>query len=327
MKYNKLGHSNISVSEICLGTMTFGEQNTEKQAHEQLDFAVDHGVNFIDTAELYAVPSRPENNGLTEKYIGSWIAKGNRQKVILATKVTGPSENLKYISSNLGFSRSRIMEALERSLRNLQTDYVDLYQLHWPERNLNYFGKRSFKYDPNERWDDNLLEVSEIMNELVKEGKIRTWGLSNESPWGTMKYLGYCENSDLIKPVSIQNPYSLLNRTYETAMAEVSIRERIGLLVYSPMAFGLLSGKYHKQGENPEYRLNKYKQMSRYNSKNSYDATGKYLEIAENNNLSLAQMSLAFINQQPFVTSNIIASSLILNYSYLLIFLFLRIII
>ena len=189
MIYNKLGYTDLNVSVICLGTMTFGEQNTEAEAHEQLDYAVDHGVNFVDTAELYAVPSRPGNRGLTEQYIGSWVAKGNRDKIILATKVTGPSPNLTYISDNLGFSKARIHEAIERSLKQLQTDYIDLYQLHWPERKVNFFGQRGFKYDASEKWNDNLKEIITTLDELKSAGKIRHWGLSNETPWGTMKYL------------------------------------------------------------------------------------------------------------------------------------------
>lgn len=309
MKYKKLGKAEIEVSEICLGTMTFGEQNTEADAHLQLDYAIDHGVNFVDTAELYAIPSNKDNRGKTEQYIGSWIAKGNREKVILATKVTGPSPNLTYISDNLGFSKGRVEEAIDRSLRLLQTDYVDLYQLHWPERKTNYFGRRNFEYDADEQWDDNLQEVTYTLNDLKKSGKIREWGLSNETPWGVMKYLSYADGAGLDRPVSIQNPYSLLNRLYEVGMAEVSIREQIGLLVYSPMAFGLLSGKYHKKSDSKGDRLNKYKSMARYNGTNSYTATEKYLAIAEKHGLSLAQMSLAFINQQPFVVSNIIGAT------------------
>jgi len=309
MEYRKLGNTDIDVSVICLGTMTFGEQNTEAEAHAQLDMAVDMGVNFVDTAELYAVPSRKENRGLTEKYIGTWIAKGNRDKIVLATKVTGPSPNLKYISDNLGFSKPRIHEAIDRSLGLLQTDYVDLYQLHWPERKTNMFGKRGYKHDESDQWTDNFQEVIATLQGLVESGKIRHWGLSNETPWGTMKYLNYASAGGHSEPVSVQNPYSLLNRTYESGMAEVSIREDIGLLAYSPMAFGLLSGKYHKKTERKEARLHKYKQMSRYSSDQCYEATAKYLEIAEQHGLSLAQMSLAFINQQSFLTSNIIGAT------------------
>jgi len=310
MKYNKLGNTGIDVSVICLGTMTFGEQNTEAEAHEQLDFAVENGVNFVDTAELYAVPSTKENRGKTEQYIGSWIAKGNRDKIVLATKVTGPSPNLTYISDNLGFSRKRIHEAIDRSLRLLQTDYIDLYQLHWPERKANFFGKRSYVHDANEKWEDNFQDIINTLNGLVTEGKIRHWGLSNETSWGAMKYMGYCDALNKPRPVSIQNPYSLLNRTYETNLAEVSMRERVGLLAYSPLGFGLLTGKYHKKTERSDARLHRYKEyMTRYASGYSFEATSKYLELAEKNDISLTQLALAFINQQDFVTSNIIGAT------------------
>ena len=310
MEYRKLGNSGIDVSVICLGTMTFGEQNTEAEAHEQLNYAVDNGVNFIDTAELYAIPSRKENSGLTEQYIGSWLKdRKDRDKIILATKVTGPSQNLGYISENLGFSRPRILEAVDRSLRQLQTDYIDLYQLHWPERNTNMFGKRGFKYQPGEQWKDNFEEVVSTLNQLIQEGKIRHWGLSNETPWGIMRTQAAALKLNMEGAVSVQNPYSLLNRTFEVGNAEVAIREGIGLLAYSPMAFGLLSGKYHRKEERADARLHKYKQMARYNSNVSYKATQKYLDIADKHGLSLAQMALAFINQQAFLTSNIIGAT------------------
>jgi aryl-alcohol dehydrogenase-like predicted oxidoreductase len=310
MKYNKLGDTNIEVSEICLGTMTFGEQNTETEGHSQMDFALDHGVNFFDTAELYAVPSTPENNGKTEDIIGTWFAKsGKRDKVILATKVTGPSPNLTYISDNLGFSRERITEAVDRSLRRLQTDYIDLYQLHWPERKTNMFGQRGFPSDIHDKWEDNFYDVAVTMDLLVKEGKIRHWGLSNETPWGTMRFLQEIEKHNFARPVSIQNPYSLLNRTYEIGLSEISIRENIGLLAYSPLAFGLLTGKYHRGQDNESSRRNKFKQMSRYDSTQCFDATAQYLELADTHGFSLAQMSLAYINSRDFITSNIIGAT------------------
>ncbi len=310
MKYNKLAGTGLEVSEICLGTMTFGEQNSEQEGHEQMDFAIESGVNFFDTAELYAVPSTPENNGKTEDIIGTWIAKSKkRDQVILATKVTGPSPNLTHISENLGFSRERIMEAVERSLRRLQTDYIDLYQLHWPERRTNMFGQRGYQNSVKDTWEDNFLEVIETMNVLIKEGKIRHWGLSNETPWGTMNILQKAEKAGFTKPVSIQNPYNLLNRLYEVGMAEVSVREDIGLLAYSPLGFGLLTGKYHKGTDDDTSRRNKYKQMSRFDSTQCYDATTQYLKIAEDNGLTLTQMALAFINSRVFVTSNIIGAT------------------
>jgi len=308
MQYEKLSNTNIKVSKICLGTMTFGEQNTEAEAHEQLDYALEQGVNFIDTAELYAVPSTEENNGLTEKYIGTWLAsKKNRDKVVIGTKVAGPSDGLKYISENLGFSRKRIKEAVNNSLERLQTDYIDLYQLHWPERPMNMFGQRG--YQKPDKWQNNLLQILQVLNEVKKEGKIRHYGLSNESPWGAMKFLQTSDLHNLDRMVSIQNPYSLLNRTYEVGLAEVSIRENIGLLAYSPLAFGLLSGKYHKGLDKEADRINKFPQFKRYSSDNCYEATKKYLSIAEKHNLSLTKMALAFINSRSFLTSNIIGAT------------------
>jgi len=310
MKYNNLANTDIKVSEICLGTMTFGEQNSESEGHEQMDLALDMGVNFFDTAELYAVPSTPENNGRTEDIIGTWIAKsGKRDKVIIGTKVTGPSPNLTYISDNLGFSKNRIHEAVDRSLTRLQTDYIDLYQLHWPERRTNMFGVRGFPNNAKDKWEDNFVDILQTMDGLITQGKIRHWGLSNETPWGVMKILNYAEKNGLPKPITIQNPYSLLNRTYELGLAEVSVREDIGLLAYSPMAFGLLSGKYHRGEDNKESRRNKFSQMSRYDSSQCYKATAQYLKIAEENNLSLAQMALAFINSRDFTKSNIIGAT------------------
>ena len=309
MKYRKLGNSDIDVSVICLGTMTFGEQNTEKEAHEQLDYALSKGVNFIDTAELYAVPRRKETQGLTEKYIGTWLAKtGNRNKLVIGTKVTGPSSGLTYISPNLGFSRNRILEAVDGSLNRLQTDYVDLYQLHWPERKTNVFSKRGYGIHDAE-WEDNFEEAIETMDGLVKAGKIRHYGLSNETPWGLHRNLSITHEKKYSKCVSIQNAYSLLNRLFEVGLAEMAIREQVGMLAYSPMGFGLLSGKYHLKQDTPDHRLNKYSQMSRYNSKQCYDATSLYLEIAERHGMSLAQMSLAFVNDRPFLTANIIGAT------------------
>lgn len=301
------------VSVICLGTMTFGEQNTEAEAHEQLDYAVEQGVNFIDTAELYAVPSSAKNNGLTEQYIGTWLKdRKDRDRIIVATKVTGPSQSgtgLRYIRSPLNFSKAQIHTAVEGSLKRLQTDYIDLYQLHWPERKANFFGKRGYKHPETEVWEDNFLDILTTMQELVDAGKIRYFGISNETPWGLSHFLKVAEKHGLPRPMSVQNPYSLLNRLYEVGMAEISIREHCGLLAYSPMAFGLLSGKYHRKTDAAGDRLNKYKQMSRYNNENAYNATDKYLALAEANDLSLAQMALAFINQQAFLTSNIIGAT------------------
>ena len=310
MQYSELGRTGLKVSKICLGTMTFGEQNTEAEGHEQLNYAVGQGVNFIDTAEMYSVPGRPETQGSTERIIGTWLKdRGKRDDVVIATKVTGPSAGLKHIRNPLRFTPEQIRAAIEGSLGRLQTDYVDLYQLHWPERNTNCFGKRGYQHDPDEAWEDNLLNVLQTLNALKKEGKIRHCGVSNETPWGLMRYLQLSEVYNLPRMVSIQNPYSLLNRTFEVGLAEIAMREQAGLLAYSPMAFGLLSGKYHKKEDQPRDRINKFKQLSRYNSSNCQEATARYLSIAADYGLNMAQMSLAFVNQQPFTTSNIIGAT------------------
>lgn len=310
MEYNFLGNTREKVSKICLGTMTFGEQNTEAEGHEQLDYALDQGINFIDTAEMYSVPGRPETQGSTERIIGTWLhARRNRDKFLLATKVTGPSAGLKHIRNPLRFTREQILEAIEGSLKRLQTDYVDLYQLHWPERNTNFFGKLGYKHDPAEVWEDNLLEVLQVMQDLIAAGKIRYFGVSNETPWGLMRFLYLAERHGLPRGVSIQNPYNLLNRTFEIGLAEVAMREQAGLLAYSPMAFGLLSGKYHEGTAASDARIHQFKQLARYNGGLSHEATEEYLGIAKKHGMSLAQLSLAFVQQQPFVTSNIIGAT------------------
>lgn len=310
MQYAELGRTGIEVSKICLGTMTYGEQNNRREAYEQIEYALEQGVNFIDTAEMYSVPSRKETKGETERILGEWLRyTPNRNRVVLATKVTGPSASMTYIRNPLRFTPGQIRAAVEGSLKRLQTEYIDLYQLHWPERNTNCFGQRGYKHNPDEEWKDNVFEVLRTMGRLVDEGKIRFFGLSNETPWGTMRFLQAAEMEDLPRSISIQNPYSLLNRTFEVGLAEVAMREKCGLLAYSPLAFGLLSGKYHRGEAQSRDRLNRYKQMSRYSSQQSYNATEKYLALAQEHGLSLTQMALAFINQQPFVTSNIIGAT------------------
>lgn len=310
MKFNTLGDTELEVSQIALGTMTFGEQNSEAEGHEQLDYALENGINFIDTAELYAIPSTKENNGATERIIGTWLKKTNaRDKIVLASKVTGPREDISYISENLGYSPQRMKEALEGSLKRLQTDYLDLYQIHWPERNANFFGKRGYVHDEDEEWLYNFHTVVEQMDTFKKEGKIRHWGLSNETPWGVMKYILESDLAWKARPVSVQNPYSLLNRTYEVGMAEISMRERIGLLSYSPLAFGRLTGKYLNGEDDKKSRIYKYRALKRYNSDRAKLATKAYYEIAENHGLSLAQMSLAYVHSRPFNTSTIIGAT------------------
>jgi len=308
MKYTTLPTTDIKVSKICLGTMTFGEQNTENDAHEQLDYAVAKGINFIDTAEMYAVPGRKETQGSTERFIGTWLKNQSRSDLVIATKVAGPNPGLSYIRPNLGFTEAAIREALDKSLERLQTDHIDLYQLHWPERSANFFGLRNFKSNPDEAWEENFKTVLSTLNALVKEGKIRHFGLSNETAWGVMKYLETAKNNNLMRPITIQNPYSLLNRTYEIGLAEVSVRENIGLLAYSPLAFGVLSGKYLK--ETPaDSRLALFPQMGRYNSPEAHRATQLYADLAQKYHLSLPQMALAFCNQREFLTSTIIGAT------------------
>ncbi len=309
MNYTTIQNTDIKVSKICLGTMTFGQQNTEIEAHEQLNYAVENGINFIDTAEMYSVPGRKETQGSTERFIGSWLKDQKREDLVVATKIAGPNPGLSYIRENMGFSNEAIDDALEKSLKRLKTDYVDLYQLHWPDRNANYFGKRNYQHNFDEKWNDNIKEVIEKLDSLVKEGKIRHYGVSNETSWGLMKHLTESTNNQLSRCKTIQNPYSLLNRIYETGLAEISMREKVGLLAYSPMAFGMLSGKY-LDGKTPENsRLTLFPVFSRYNSDQSLFLTQKYSDLAKKLNISLAQLSLAFVTQQPFVTSNIIGAT------------------
>lgn len=308
MQYRKLGTTDIDVSVICLGTMTWGEQNTETEAHEQLDYAIGQDVNFIDTAEMYAVPARKETQGKTEEHIGTWLAKrGKRDDLIIATKIAGPGPYTAHIRDSKDFTAESIAHGVEGSLRRLQTDYIDLYQIHWPARKTNFFGVRAFsKID---QWENNILEVLEGLQAQVAAGKIRHIGISNETPWGFMEYLRISEKHNLPRVMTVQNPYNLLNRTYEVGMAEMSVREQAGLIAYSPMAFGLLSGKYHKETDTPRDRINKFETMSRYKSKQCYEATSKYIAIAEKYGITPAELSLAWINQQSFVTANIIGAT------------------
>jgi len=310
MKYKKLSNSDLNVSSICLGTMTFGEQNTESEGHEQMDYAFEKGINFFDTAEMYSVPGRKETQGSTERILGSWFAKtGKRKDIVLATKVTGPNPGLSYIRNPLNFSKDQITTALEGSLKRLQTDYIDIYQLHWPERKTNFFGKLDYKHDANDPWKDNILDIITTLNEFVKSGKIRNYGLSNETAWGLMKYCTEAEKNDLIKPLTIQNPYSLLNRSYEVGLAEASIREGVDLLVYSPLAFGVLSGKYLGGKMPKKSRLDLFPQFSRYSNGLALKATELYKEYADELGISLTQLALAFSVQRPFVGSSIIGAT------------------
>lgn len=308
MKYTKLPNTNLKVSKICLGTMTFGEQNTEKEAHEQLNYAVSKGVNFIDTAEMYSVPGNVNTQGSSEKILGSWL-KNNRDKVIVATKIAGPSNNFKYIRKPLDFSKASLTDAIDKSLNRLQTDFIDLYQLHWPERSVNSFGVRNYVPHETEAWNDNFAEVLMALNDFVKSGKIRYYGVSNETPWGLMRFCEESRNLKVNAPITIQNPYSLLNRTFETGLAEVSHRENVKLLAYSPLAFGVLTGKY-LYGENPENaRLTLFPQMNRYIKKPIDHIIKSYMDIAEKHGLSLTQMAIAYILHKPFLASVIIGAT------------------
>ena len=312
MEYRKLGHTDIDVSVICLGTMTWGEQNTESDAHEQLNYALENGVNFIDTAELYAVPPRKETYSLTEQYIGNWISKNKskRNKIILATKIAGKSPMMTWIRDGKNcFDRKNLEEALKASLKRLQTDYIDLYQLHWPDRKTNFFGQLGYHAA---QVDDfiSIEETLEVLHEFVQKGFIRYIGISNETPWGAMQYLNIAEKKGYPKIVSIQNPYNLLNRTYEVGLAEVSHREQVGLLAYSPLAFGVLSGKYLNNQKPANTRLQLFGSMfQRYTNQNAIKATELYVALAKKYNITPTQMSLAYVNSRFFVTSNIIGAT------------------
>lgn len=312
MQYNTLGHTDIKVSQICLGTMTYGEQNTEQEGHQQLDYAVDHGVNFIDTAELYSIPPKAETYGKTEQIIGTWLAKrGRRDDIVLASKIAGPGPE--WVSHIRGgktrFDTTHIDQALEASLKRLQTDYLDLYQLHWPERNTNYFGQLGYQAREQEQDLTPIKQTLQALKKHVDAGRIRTIGLSNETPWGIMQFLTLAEQFDLPRVVSVQNPYSLLNRTYEIGNAEVSHREQVGLLAYSPLGFGVLTGKYLGGQQPAGARITLWPHYARYSSPQGIAATEAYVNLAKQHNLDPAQMALAFVNQQPFMTSNIIGAT------------------
>jgi len=300
MKYTTLPHTDIKVSKICLGTMTWGNQNTQQEGFAQMDMALDKGVNFFDAAELYPVPAEAKTYGETERIIGN--------KVVLATKIAGPGDYTAHIRTT-GFSQSALNEAVNDSLKRLQTDYIDLYQLHWPERQTNTFGTRDYEHNDNDKWQDNFNEVLHSLDKLITSGKIRQVGISNEKAWGTMRYLNESHQHDLPRMLTIQNPYSLLNRTFEGDLAEIALREKIGLLAYSPMAFGVLSGKYITGKASQDSRLKLFPRFARYSSKQCTEATKHYLDIAERHGLSLAQMALAFVNDRPFMTSNIIGAT------------------
>tara|TARA_B100001094_G_scaffold333336_1_gene410863 strand:- start:5681 stop:6718 length:1038 start_codon:yes stop_codon:yes gene_type:complete len=313
MEYNFLPGTQTKVSKICLGTMTWGRQNTEQEAHGQMDYAYEQGINFFDTAELYPIPPRQEEQGDTERFIGTWFKKtGLRDKIVLASKIAGPAAFTKHIRTDKSYSKQTIDIAIEKNLKRLQTDYIDLYQLHWPERPTNYFGKRGYNFKRGDLWKENFEEILDALNTHVKKGNIRYVGLSNETPWGTMGFLR-ASNTNRPRVRTIQNPYSLLNRTFEVGNAEVCHRENVGLLAYSPLAFGVLSGKY-RGGQRPEQaRLTLFPHYDRYSSDPCRSAVELYHGLAERNGLTLTQLSLAFVNDRPFVTSNIIGATTLLQ--------------
>lgn len=313
MKFNPLGQSGLQVPEICLGTMTFGEQNSQPEAFEQLKYALDQGIYFWDTAEMYPVPPKPETQGSTEIIIGNWIAQnGNRDQLFLASKIAGPQQGGSSIrDGHTRFIEQEISSAIDSSLKRLQTDYIDLYQLHWPQRPTNFFGALGYGNQQAIQSID-ITPLEETLTALAKEvnkGRIRHIGLSNETPWGTMKFIQLAEKMGLEKIVSVQNPYNLLNRTYEIGMSEIAQHEGIGLLAYSPLAFGYLTGKYRNGARPKDGRITLFSRFTRYSNPESEWATEQYAILAEKHGLSLAELALAFIKQQFFVTSIIIGAT------------------
>ena len=306
MKYRKLANTNLDISVICLGTMTYGEQNTESEAHEQLDYSIANGINLIDTAEMYAIPPKEETQGLTERIIGTWLSKRkDREKIYVATKVAGPG--MEYLRGGSRLDKKQIFQAVDDSLKRLQTDYIDLYQVHWPERKSNYFGRLGYEY--SDEIGVPIEETLEAMTDLVKSGRVRYIGVSNETPWGTSRYLNIAKEKSMERIVTIQNPYSLLNRIYEVGLAEISQHENVGLLAYSPLGFGQLTGKYINKTEKNS-RLGLFGDwFTRYSNEECLRAVEKYLKIADKYNLSLTHLALAFVNTRPFVTSNIIGAT------------------
>lgn len=311
MEYRKLGNTDIAVSLLCLGSMTWGQQNSEKQAFAQMDYAVDQGINFFDTAELYPVPPNPETQGSSEAIIGNWLAKtGRRDRLVLASKVMGRSDanaGTAHIRGGARLNREHIVEAVEASLSRLRTDYIDLYQVHWPERRTNFFGQLGYRHS-----DDDGISIEEtlsVLGELVQQGKVRHIGISNETPWGLMEYLRLSREKGLPRPASIQNPYNLLNRTFEVGLSECAIRERVSLLAYSPLGFGVLSGKYLGGALPENSRLTLFKRFARYGNPQAVAATEAYVKLAREHGLEPAQMALAFVNSRDCLTSNIIGAT------------------
>jgi aryl-alcohol dehydrogenase-like predicted oxidoreductase len=309
MDYRQLGRTDLKVSSLCLGTMTWGEQNSASEGFAQIERAKAYGINFIDTAEMYPVPPRAETYSKTEQIIGDYFKqRGDRAEWVLASKIAGPGNGIGYIrDGQLKHNRAHITKALDASLKRLQTDWIDLYQLHWPERPTNYFGQLGYRHQDSDYTP--IEETLEALDEQVKAGKIRHIGLSNETPWGNMKFLQMAEQHGWPRSVSIQNPYNLLNRSFEVGLAEIAIREQCGLLAYSPLAFGMLSGKY-EDGARPEgARISLFSRFARYTNPESETACTRYVALAREHGLDPAQMALAFVTAQPFVTSNIIGAT------------------
>jgi len=312
MIFNKLGNSAIEISSLCLGSMTWGEQNSAAQAFAQMDYAVEHGINFFDTAELYAIPPKAATYGRTESIIGDWFKHtGRRNDIILASKVCGPTTWCPHIRDGKArLDRKNIITACEDSLRRLQTDHIDLYQTHWPDRNTNFFGNLNYQHNDDES-ATAITETLSAMQELVSAGKVRHIGISNETPWGTMQHLQLSEGQELPRITTIQNPYNLLNRSFEIGLAEIACREQVGLLAYSPLAFGVLSGKYLHGNQPAHARLSLFDHYTRYSNPEAEKATTAYVGVAEKHGLDASQMALAFIRQQAFVSSTIIGATTI----------------
>ena len=310
MEYRRIPHSNLEVSKICLGTMTWGEQNTQAEAFAQLDYAIGNGINFIDTAEMYPVPPKPETQGETERILGQYIkARGNRDDLVIATKIAAPGGKSDYIRKNMALDWNNIHQAVDASLARLQIDTIDLYQLHWPDRNTNFFGELFYDEQDHEH-QTPILETLEALAEVIRQGKVRYIGVSNETPWGLMKYLQLAEKHGLPRIVSVQNPYNLLNRSFEVGMSEISHREELPLLAYSPLAFGALTGKYCNDQWPEGARLTLFKRFARYTgSQMALEATKAYVDLAREFKLTPAQMALAFVNSRQFVGSNIIGAT------------------
>ena len=309
MKFRKLGTTDIDVSLICLGTMTWGTQNTEKDAFEQMDYAVSQGINFFDTAEIYSVPPTSDSYGKTEVMIGNWFEKRkNRDKIILASKVAGPGCDWIRGGGN-NFDEKKIGEAIDGSLKRLKTDYIDLYQLHWPERSTNFFGRRDYLFNNKEGNWNSFESILEALEKFIKSGKIRHIGMSNETPYGLSRYLEISKNKGAPRMMSVQNPYNLVNRTYEIGMSEISIREKCGLLVYYPLAAGGLSGKYRNGKMPKDSRMALFKGWERHLNPLAMEAYDKYFKLAKDLNLTMVQLAQSFVNSRPFVTSNIIGAT------------------